>query len=92
MVVEKIKNDPIFTEQDLVCFKTGEDFEVIESLVNNEHSEPLEYEGKLVGCVKRAHDVDNNLTAHVMFENLVVKASGVLAARHLIKNAGISPA
>ena len=92
MVVEKIKADPIFTEQDLACFKSGEEFEVIEALVNKEHSEPIEYEGKLVGCVKRAHDVDLNLTSHVMFENLVVKASGVLAARHLIKNAGISPA
>lgn len=28
--------------------------------------------------------VDVNLGAHVMFENLVVKASGVLAFKHLI--------
>lgn len=92
MVVEKISKDPIFTEQDLTVFKTGEEYELVENLVNKEHSEPIEHEGKLVGCIKRAHDVDVNLNAHVMFENLVVKASGILAGRHLIKNAGIDPA
>ena len=89
--VEVIKNDPIFTEADVTALKEGEDLSVIEGLVSNEHSEPIEHEGKLVGCVKRAHDVDVNLTSHVMFENLVVKASGVLAARHLVKVAGIDP-
>lgn len=90
--IEIMKQDPIFTEADIAAMKEGEDQAVIESLVNDQHSEPIEDEGKLVGCVKRAHDVDVNLNAHVMFENLVVKASGVLAARHLIKNAGIDPA
>ncbi len=89
---EVIKNDPIFTEQDVAALKEGEDQELIEKLVSEEHSEPIEHEGKLVGCVKRAHDVDSNLNAHVMFENLVVKASGVLAARHLVKSSGIDPA
>ena len=42
--------------------------------------------GELVGCVKRAHEVDSSLTAQIMFENLVVKASGVLAVKHLMKN------
>ena len=89
---EAIAADPIFTEADVNALKEGEDSEVIEKLVTEEHSEPIEHEGKLVGCVKRAHDVDPNLTAHVMFENLVVKASGVLAARHLVKVTGIDPA
>ena len=89
---EAIAADPIFTEADVNALKEGEDSEVIEKLVSEEHSEPIEHEGKLVGCVKRAHDVDPNLTAHVMFENLVVKASGVLAARHLVKVTGIDPA
>lgn len=89
--VEAISKDPIFTEADVAVFKTGEPQDVIDKLVNEEHSEPIEHEGKLVGCVKRAHDVDVNLNAHVMFENLVVKASGVLAARHLVKTVGLDP-
>jgi len=47
-------------------------------------------DGKLVGCVKRAHEFDKNLAAHVMVENLAVKASGVLALVNLIEKTGIS--
>lgn len=48
-----------------------------------EHAAPLWHEGKLVGCVKAAHDLDINLSAHVMLENLVTKASAVLAGWQL---------
>ena len=37
----------------------------------------------LGGCVKAAHDLDINLSAHVMLENLVTKASAVLAGWHI---------
>ena len=46
----------------------------IERLVDEEHSEGLYHKGKLVGCVKRAHDIDVNLSAHVMHENIACKA------------------
>ncbi|HCX61287.1 MAG TPA: glycine reductase, partial [Clostridiales bacterium] len=49
-----------------------------------EHAEPLYHNGNLVGCVKRAHDLDVNLNAHVMHENLVSKASNVLALLNLV--------
>lgn len=61
----------------------------IEELVNVHHAEPIYHDFKLIGCVKKAHDVDPNLNAHVMFENLVVKASGVLAMKHLLQNNNI---
>ena len=48
--------------------KEGVDAAEIEALVNDEHAEGLYMDGKLVGAVKRAHDVDTNLTAHVMHE------------------------
>lgn len=64
--------------------KDGEDIEIIRKLVEEQHNEGLYHEGSLVGCVKKAHDVDSNLTAHIILENLVVKASGVLAFKHLI--------
>lgn len=62
----------------------------IEHLVADEHSEGLYHNGKLVGCVKRAHDIDVNLSSHVMHENLVSKASSVLALLAAIKNTGIN--
>ena len=43
-----------------------------------------------MGCVNRAHDIDVNLSAHVMHENLVSKASSVMALLSAVKNAGIS--
>ncbi len=67
----------------------GMEMSEIEHFVNDEHAEGLYYNGKLVGYVKRAHDVDVNLSAHVMHENLVSKASCVLALLYLVKNSGI---
>ncbi len=67
------------------------DIEKINDEISNRGAEPLYHEGKVVGCVSRAHDVDLNLTSHVMAENLVVKASGTLAMVNLLKNHGIDP-
>ncbi len=47
----------------------------IESLVQEHKAEPMYLENKLIGCVKKAHDFDAALSDHVMFENLVSKAS-----------------
>ncbi|MGX7112087.1 glycine/sarcosine/betaine reductase complex component C subunit beta [Gemella cuniculi] len=56
-----------------------------------EDFEDLIHGGKVVGYVKKAHDVDVNLNAHVIFENLVVKASGVISALELLRNSKIDP-
>lgn len=91
-VKEKLNNHPLINESLVARLKEGEDSSVIEDLIKNQHAEALLYNDKLVGCVKRAHDVDVNLNAHVIFENLVSKASGVLAALHLIDKYDIDPA
>jgi hypothetical protein len=70
----------------------GLDMAEIEALVNKHHAEGLYSGGKLVGCVKRAHDRDINLNAHVMLENIVTKASGVLALLNLISKNNLDPA
>lgn len=57
----------------------------------DKHSvEELYFNNQLVGFVKAAHDVDVNLNAHVIFENLVVKASGVVSALHLLRSSGVN--
>lgn len=63
---------------------TGDTIEKVQDLVSNVGAEGLYIAGKLVGCVRRAHEFDPNLSAHYMLENLVVKASAVLAGMHLI--------
>ncbi|MDO5734067.1 MAG: glycine/sarcosine/betaine reductase complex component C subunit beta [Eubacteriales bacterium] len=69
--------------------KEGHELSEIEHLVNDEHAEGLYHEDKLVGCVRRAHDIDQNLNAHVMHENMVSKASSVLALAHVVKNSDL---
>ena len=72
--------------------RVHEGFELseIEQFVNNDGAEGLYHEDKLVGCVKRAHDIDVNLSAEVMHENLVNKASSVLAVLHSLKSTGVA--
>ncbi|MBO3444452.1 glycine/sarcosine/betaine reductase complex component C subunit beta [Clostridium sp. CCUG 7971] len=69
----------------------GDDIEEGKELVDNHVAEGLYHEGEFVGYVKKAHDVDVNLNAHTMFENLVVKASGVISAIHLLRSSNINP-
>ncbi|WP_312811866.1 glycine/sarcosine/betaine reductase complex component C subunit beta [Sedimentibacter sp.] len=81
---KKLKNHPLFDDDLMQRIKAGEDVAVIKKYVEEEHAEPLYHNGNLVGCVKRAHDLDVNLNAHVMHENLVSKASNVLALLNLV--------
>jgi hypothetical protein len=50
---------------------------------------PLYNAGQIVAIVRRAHDVDESLNAHIMLENLVTKASAVLAFKHLLSHEGV---
>ena len=61
----------------------------VQRLVDEEHSEGLYHNNELVGCVKRAHDIDTNLSAHVMHENIVSKASSVLSILAALKSTGV---
>ncbi len=86
---EKLAAHPLFAaDADKVV---GVPASEIEALMEH-HAEGLYHAGKLVGCVKKAHDIDVNLSAHVMFENLVAKASAVLAMRNMLKTQNINPA
>jgi betaine reductase len=58
--------------------------EEIEKLVGDHLAQPLYFDSKLVGCVKKAHEFDEALADHIMLENLVSKASGVLALQLLL--------
>ena len=76
--------NPLATEAELERLGNGIELAEIMDLIENHHAEAIYNEEKVIGCVKKAHDVDVNLNAHVMYENLVVKASGVLALKNLI--------
>ena len=82
--------DPVITEDIMARVHEGFELSEIEQFVNNDGAEGLYYGETLVGCVKRAHDIDVNLSAEVMHENLVNKASSVLAVLHSLKSTGVA--
>ena len=86
---EAFAADPIITEDIVAKVEEGVELSEIEQFVNEEHAEGIYHAGKLVGCVKRAHDIDVNLSAHVMHENIMSKATSVLALLYGVRNAGI---
>ena len=69
--------------------KPGVELAEIDKFVTEEAAEPLYFGGELVGCVKRAHNIDLNLSAHVLHENLVTKASGVLSVLHALRSSDV---
>ncbi len=87
---DELAADPVITEDIMARVHEGFELSEIEQLVNNDGAEGLYYGETLVGCVKRAHDIDVNLSAEVMHENLVNKASSVLAVLHSLKSTGVA--
>ena len=86
---EAFAANPIITEDIVEKIEEGVELSEVEHLVNDEHAEGLYIDGKLVGCIKRAHDIDVNLSAHVMHENMMSKATSVLALLYAVRNTGI---
>ena len=82
--------NPLIDETIMARINEGVDKAEVERLVKEEHSEGLYNKGVLVGAVNRAHDIDTNLSAHVMLENIVSKASSVLSLLAAVHNAGIA--
>ena len=87
---DQLAANPIVDESITARVNEGVDIAAIERLVAEEHSEGIYDNNVLVGCVNRAHDIDVNLSAHTMLENIVSKASSVVALISAIKNAGIN--
>ena len=81
--------NPLMDETIMARINEGVEKSEVERLVKEEHSEGLYNKGVLVGAVNRAHDIDTNLSAHVMLENIVSKASSVLSLLAAVHNAGI---
>ena len=91
-VKAKLTAHPLMNEELLGRLEEGHTAADIEAEVAGNQALPLYIDGKLAGCCRKGHDVDENLTAHVLLENLASKAGATLALLHLIKNAGLQPA
>ena len=84
-VKDKVASHSVLAELNIKLDDPTE-LSAIEEMVNAHVAEGLYHNNKLVGCVKQAHETDENLSAHFMLENLVVKASGALTLLNMAKN------
>ncbi|MDR2137199.1 MAG: DUF5940 domain-containing protein, partial [Synergistaceae bacterium] len=87
----KLSKDPVMNESIVARLKGVRDLSEIEAEVKDKKGRPLYCGGKVVGCVRNGHEIDDCLFAYVLMENIACKAGGVLALLHLIKNAGMKP-
>jgi glycine/sarcosine/betaine reductase complex component C subunit beta len=88
---ERVAAHPLLTGEDLKKLDKSASMDAIEERITNDGALPLHFEGQVIGCIRRDHEADDTLKAHVLMENLMTKASGALVTRHLLKRAGISP-
>lgn len=79
------------TPGDLERLGQGHGREALAGRIAAGQAVPLHMERRLVGAVGRAHDRDEALSAQVMLENLVTKASGWWALRHLLQGNQLAP-
>ena len=85
----RLKEHPRFSAEDLQRLDNGVSPEQIEKALSEEDALPIYVQGeRLVGCVRRGHEEDSNLIPEILIENLTVRASGVLALRHLLDKTG----
>jgi len=89
-VREAFNNHPILKDR-VSEVKDGVEVAEISKLVDAHTAVGLYENDELIGCVKRAHEYDKNLSAHVLLENLATKASGVVALMNLFKDKEIDP-
>ncbi len=91
-VREKLSSHKLITESMLGKLEAGKDLAEIEKECDEKHGGlPFYFDGKMVGCVRRGHETDVNLSAHTLLENLANKASAVLSMMHLLNNTGLKP-
>jgi betaine reductase len=88
---EKTVSDPFMNEKRNKKLGDGVPMDKIMKVIQEEGALPLYYHGKIIGAIKRDHDKDDTLKAHVLLENMVSKASGSLAMLHLLKQVSLKP-
>ncbi|MGR6836536.1 glycine/sarcosine/betaine reductase complex component C subunit beta [Syntrophomonas erecta] len=89
-IKEKLTQGNMFNEKQLSMLDKFREAAEVKNLVASGRAEGFYLDGELVGCVREAHETDPNLAAHVVFENLVSKASAVIALKNLLLKNNLS--
>lgn len=91
-VLSALSEHPLFSEKILARLEKGHPSTEIEEEISRHGALPLFFQGKVAGCCRKGHDIDESLSAHVLLENIASKAGSVLALLHLLRSTGLSPA
>ena len=87
----KLAAHPLLSKGPLARLEAGHPEEEVRKEVEEHGALPLYLEGRLVGCSRKGHELDECLSAYVLLENLACKAGGVLALLHLLEVTGMAP-
>ncbi|MBP2625718.1 MAG: glycine reductase complex [Firmicutes bacterium] len=91
-IKEKLNTHQLISKKQLTSLTTGKKLPDIERMVAAHTAEGLYLGDRVVGCIRQAHEIDENLSAHIILENTVAKASGALAIIHLLHNTRVNAA
>ena len=86
-----VARHPLFSGEEVRKLGAGVSAAQNQKILEEGFALPLYCRGEAIGSLRSAHDRDDSLKAEVLLENLVAKASGALAMRHLMRRAGIKP-
>jgi betaine reductase len=89
LVKKSLAAHPFWKDADLGKIDGGVEMTRILDRIENQGSLPLYHRGRVMGCIHRDHEKDDNLKAQVLMENLLAKASAALALQHLLQKADI---
>ena len=84
----KLEARSFWTAEQLARLEKGHASVEIKAEIKSHQALPLYFGGQVVGCCRRGHETDENLSAHVILENLASKSTSVLAMMHLIRQSG----
>lgn len=87
----KMAAHPLMRDDILARLEEGHEADEIAAEVKNFGALPLYLGDRVIGCARRGHEVDPNLTAYELLVNIADKTSAVLSLLHLIKNADMKP-
>lgn len=88
-VKEKLLARKFWTDEQLARLEKGHATAEIDQEIRDKKALPLYCDGHVVACCRRGHETDENLSAHVLLENLASKATSVLALMHLFRQGAI---
>ncbi len=90
-VRDQLLAHPVLPAGVLKRLKVGRELAAIQDEIATKAALPFYFQGQVVGCCRRGHEVDDSLSAHVLLENLASKAGGLLSLFHLFRKAGLRP-